>query len=68
MKSELNGKRYHSDLSASYNIGSRYFIRELLKSEPAMARLPDDAKVHCYGKGTTRTLSTLIRLNADLCA
>jgi len=63
-----NGKRYHCDLSASYNIGARYFIREILKSEPAMARLPDKAKVLCYGTGTTRTLSTLIRLNADLCA
>ena len=26
-----NGKRYNCDLSASYNIGARYFIRELLK-------------------------------------
>ena len=25
------GKRYNCDLSASYNIGARYFIRELLK-------------------------------------
>jgi len=63
-----SGKRYHCDLSASYNIGARYFIRELLKSEPAMARLPDGAKALRYGTGTTRTLSTLIRLNADLCA
>ena len=27
-----NGKQYHCDLSASYNIGARYFIREILKS------------------------------------
>ena len=27
-----NGKRYNSDLSASYNIGARYWIRELPKS------------------------------------
>lgn len=26
-----NGKRYNCDLSASYNIGTRYFIRELIK-------------------------------------
>ena len=26
-----NGKRYNCDLSASYNIGARYFIRELTK-------------------------------------
>ena len=28
------GKRYHCDLSASYNIGARYWIREILKSLP----------------------------------
>lgn len=26
-----SGKRYNADLSASYNIGTRYFIREILK-------------------------------------
>ena len=26
-----NGKRYNCDLSASYNIGARYYIRELTK-------------------------------------
>ena len=62
------GKIYNADLNASYNIGARYFIREILKSEPVMARLPDEAKVLRYGTGTTRTLSTLIRLNADLAA
>ena len=60
-----SGKEYNCDLSASYNIGARYYIREMLKSEPKMARLPDEAKVLRYGTGTTRTLSTLIRLNAD---
>lgn len=63
-----NGKTYHCDLNASYNIGARYFIREILKSEPVMVRLPYEAKVLRYGTGTTRTLSTLVRLNADLCA
>ena len=63
-----SGKKYQTDLNASYNIGARYFIRELLKSEPAMARLPNEAKVLRYGTGTTRTLSTLIRLHADICA
>ena len=28
------GKRYHCDLNASYNIGARYYIREILKSLP----------------------------------
>lgn len=63
-----NGKQYHCDLNASYNIGSRYFIRELLKSDSVMRRLPSQTKDSDYGTGTTRTLSTLIRLNADLCS
>lgn len=63
-----NGKQYHCDLNASYNIGARYFIRELLKSDSAMRRLPSQTKDSDYGTGTTRTLSTLIRLNADLCS
>lgn len=63
-----NGKQYHCDLNASYNIGARYFIRELLKSDSVMRRLPSQTKDFDYGTGTTRTLSTLIRLNADLCS
>lgn len=63
-----NGKQYHCDLNASYNIGARYFIRELLKSDSVMRRLPNQTKDSDYGTGTTRTLSTLIRLNADLCS
>jgi hypothetical protein len=35
---------------------------------PEMVILPDEAKALRLGTGTTRTLSTLIRLNADLCA
>lgn len=61
-----NGKQYHCDLNASYNIGARYFIRELLKSDSVMRRLPSQTKDSDYGTGTTRILSTLIRLNADL--
>lgn len=63
-----NGKQYHCDLNASYNIGARYFVRELLKSDSVMRRLPNQTKDSDYGTGTTRTLSTLIRLNADLCS
>ena len=40
-----NGKRYNCDLSASYNIGARYFIRELLKPLPATERSLLEAKV-----------------------
>lgn len=63
-----NGKQYNCDLNATYNIGARYFIRELLKSDSVMRRLPSQTKDSDYGTGTTRTLSTLIRLNADLCS
>ena len=40
-----NGKVYNYDLSASYNIGARYFIREILKSLPETARLDMEAEV-----------------------
>ena len=40
-----NGKRYNCDLSASYNIGARYLIRELLKPLPATERSLLEAKV-----------------------
>ena len=61
-----NGKEYHCDLSASYNIGSRYFIREILKSLPARERFVVEAKVPQSTKRSTCTLSTLINLNAEL--
>ena len=63
-----NGKQYNCDLNATYNIGARYYIRELLKSDSVMKRLPSQTKDSDYGTGTTRILSTLIRLNADLCS
>ena len=63
-----NGKRYNCDLSASYNIGARYFIREILKSLPARARLGIEAKVPQCSKRTTCTLSTLLSLSAELAA
>ena len=61
-----NGKIYNCDLSASYNIGSRYYIREILKSLPARERLELEAKVPQVTKRSTCTLSTLINLNAEL--
>jgi hypothetical protein len=63
-----NGKVYNCDLSASYNIASRYFIREILKSYPEKDRLDILAKVPECSKRTTCTLSSLIRLNAVLYA
>ena len=61
-----SGKRYNCDLSASYNIGARYFIREILKSLPVKVRLGIEAKVPSCSKRTTCTLATLINLNAEL--
>jgi IS605 OrfB family transposase len=60
------GKLYHCDLNATYNIGSRYFIRELLKSLPETVRLHTGAKVPRCSKRSTCTLSDLLSLNAAL--
>jgi len=62
-----NGKLYNCDLSASYNIGARYFIREILKSLPETARLELEAKVPQVSRRSTCTYSTLININAGLC-
>lgn len=62
------GKTYHCDLNAGYNIGARYFIREILKSLPETARLQLEAKVPEACKRSTCTLSTLISLYAELAA
>ena len=61
-----NGKTYNCDLNASYNIGARYFIREILKSVPVKARLALEGKVPQTAKRSTCTLSVLINLNAEL--
>ena len=63
-----SGKVYNCDLNASYNIGARYFIREILKSLPARERLALEAKVPQAAKRSTCTLSVLINLNAELMA
>ena len=64
----INGKVYNCDLNASYNIGARYFIREILKSLPEKARFGIEANVPRCTKRSTCTLSTLINLNAVLSA
>ncbi len=61
-----HGKQYNCDLSASYNIGARYFIRELLKPLSAMARSDIEAKVPGCQRRTSNTLSTLRALTATL--
>ena len=59
-----SGKRYNCDLSASKNIGARYFIRVLQKSIPATDWLQFQAKVPESCTRTQCTLSTLINLSA----
>ena len=63
-----SGKIYNCDLNASYNIGARYFIREIMKSLPVKAGLDIPAKVPECTRRSTCTLSTLISLNAVLAA
>lgn len=56
------GKRYNNDLSASYNVGARYFIKEIKKTisekkwSDAMAKVPE------LQRRTQCTLSSLINL------
>lgn len=59
----LNGKYYHADLSASYNIGARYFIRAKQKTLSETVRLQAEAKDPLLADRTTQTLSSLIRLS-----
>lgn len=61
-----NGKTYHCDLSASYSIASRYYLRELLKPLSETARLQAEAKVPSLVARTTHTLSSLIKLHEVL--
>lgn len=53
------GKQYNCDLSASYNIGARYFIRELLKPFSVKRQSLLWTKVPEAERRTTCTLDTL---------
>jgi IS605 OrfB family transposase len=59
-----NGKIYNCDLSASYNIGARYFIREAQKILPVRAWSDIVAKVPECQKRTQCTYATLLAINA----
>ena len=63
-----NGKVYNCDLSASYNIGARYYIREIIKSLCESTRLVLEAKVPQVAKRSTSTFATLKDLNKELMA
>ena len=60
------GKRYHCDLSAAYNIGSRYFIRELLKPLSATVRSSLEAKVPSVKRRTSCVYADLLLLSEEL--
>ena len=55
------GKRYNCDLSAWYNIGARYFIRELLKPLPVTERSLLEAKVPAVKRRTSCVYADLNR-------
>lgn len=63
-----NGKEYNCDLSASYNIAARYFIREKVKpfEGDETQRLKLEAKCPLAFNGTRNVYSTLISLNVVL--
>ena len=61
-----NGKVYNCDLNASYNIGARYYIREILGSMPERARSSMEAKVPSLARRSTCTLSDLKDLRAAM--
>lgn len=61
-----NGKVYNCDLNASYNIGARYFIREILGSISERRRCEVEAKVPSLQKRSTCTLSDLKALHLIL--
>ena len=60
------GKRYNCDLSASYNIGARYFIRELLKPLPVTERSLLEAKVPAVKRRTSCVYADLRKLHSEM--
>lgn len=58
-----NGKVYNCDLSASYNIGARYFIRQIQKILPVKVWSDIVAKVPECQKRTQCTYATLVDIN-----
>lgn len=59
----FTGKRYNCDLSASYNIGARYFLRAYKKTIPETEWSRYQAEVPELVKRTAWTLSTLWKLS-----
>ena len=62
-----NKKRYNCDLSASYNIGARYFIRELTKPMPATAWSVLEAEVPAVRRRSSCVYADLVSLHTVMC-
>ena len=60
------GKQYNCDLSAAYNIGARYFIRELLKPFSETERSSLEAKVPSVKRRTSCVYADLRQLWSEL--
>ena len=60
------GKQYNCDLSAAYNIGARYFIRELIKPLPETERSSLEAKVPAVKRRTSRVYADLRKLHVEV--
>ena len=56
-------KKYNCDLSASYNIGARYLIRERIKPLPEMARSLLEAEVPAVMRRTSCVYADLLAMN-----
>ena len=57
-----SGKQYNSDLSASYNIGARYYIREILKPVPETERSALAAEVPAVQRRTSCVYADYLKL------
>lgn len=60
------GKQYNCDLNATYNIGARYYIKEMQKTISEKKWSLVEAKVPSLVRRTQSTLSTLLELNKIL--
>jgi len=61
-----NAKNAEGGLSASYNIGARYFIREILKPLPATERSLLEAKVPAVKRRTSCVYADLRDLISEM--
>ena len=57
-----NGKQYDCDLSAAYNIGARYFIREQIKTMPETVRSLLEAKVPAVMRRSSCVYADLLEM------